>query len=235
MEPADAKHHYTEQLIPLPGVGLCYAKPTIPDGLLFKQREDFGLRNDAVVYLSAQTIFKYLPEQDTLFAEVAQRLPSAQFVFLLSNEIVKSDFESRLQRTFERLGLRVDDHCVFLPEVPRLDYLNLHKLSNVVLDTVGWSGGVSTFEAIACRLPVVTYPGRFMRGRQSYAILKQLGVEDTIASSEADYVEIAVRLGNDPEWRNEIVQKMIAGYPRLYSDTSCVRALEDIYCHVTQA
>jgi len=35
-----------------------------------------------------------------------------------------------------------------------------------------------------------------MRGRHSFAILKQMGVCDTIATSIDDYIEIAVRLGS---------------------------------------
>jgi len=36
-----------------------------------------------------------------------------------------------------------------------------------------------------------------MRGRHSYGILKMLGVTDTITKNEAEYIEIAVRLGLD--------------------------------------
>ena len=234
MEPQNAQDHYSEKLIPLPGVGSCYTKPTIPEGLFFKTRRDFGLREDAIVYFSGQTIFKYLPEQDALFAEVARRVPHAQFVFLVTNEIVCGNFRTRLEQAFAAYGLRAADHCLLLPEVSRLDYWNLHRVSDVVLDTIGWSGGVSIFEAIACRLPVVTLPGEFMRGRQSYAILSQLGVKDTIASNEAEYVDIAVRLGQNSQWREGVIERMVVGYSKLYSDTRCVRALEDFYCRAVE-
>jgi predicted O-linked N-acetylglucosamine transferase (SPINDLY family) len=92
-----------------------------------------------------------------------------------------------------------------------------------------WSGGVSTFEAIACRQPVVTLPGKFMRGRQSYAILKQLGVTETIGRDKEDYVAIAARLGLDRQWRDSIVEKMIANFSLLYSDKRCVAVLEEFY------
>ena len=68
-----------------------------------------------------------------------------------------------------------------------------------------------------------------MRGRQSYAILKQLGVVETIARDKAEYVDIAVRLGTDCIWRESIVRRMVGCYPRLYSDTRCVRALEEFF------
>ena len=102
------------------------------------------------------------------------------------------------------------------------------------LDTLGWSGCVTTFEAVACGLPVVTLPGKLMRARHSFAILTQLGVTETIASNEKDYVEIAVRLALDRQWRQSVIDRMVAGYPNLYSDTRCVRALEDFYQRVVE-
>jgi protein O-GlcNAc transferase len=68
-----------------------------------------------------------------------------------------------------------------------------------------------------------------MRGRQSYAILKELCVTDTIANNTEEYVQIAVRLGTDSSWRDDIVRRMTSNYSSIYSDTRCVRALEDFY------
>ncbi len=232
MEPENAQDHYSEKLVRLPGVGVSYTKPVIPDSLLFKTRGDFGLREGAPVYLSGQTIFKYLPDQDYLFAQIARRVPNAQFVFLVSNEVLADDFRRRLDGAFSANNLSAADHCVLLPEVSTLDYWNLHRVSDVVLDTIGWSGGISTFEAIACGLPVVTLPGTFMRGRQSSAILTQLGVRDTIAQNDAEYVDLAVRLGLDRRWRRSIIDRMVDGYPQLYSDTRSIRTLEEFYRQV---
>ena len=228
-EPESAQDHYSETLVKLPGIGTCYQKPVIPTPLLRKTRADFHLREGAVVYLCCQYAYKYLPGQDSCFAQIAGRVSNSQFVFLLPNEDIARDFRERLSRAFSAAGLRADDYCVLLPEVERFDYWNLLLLGDVVLDTFEWSGGVSTFEAIACRKPVVTLPGEFMRGRQSSAILRQLGVIDTIASDKNSYADIAARLGQDRAWRDSIVEKMIANYSRLYSDRSSVRALEHFY------
>jgi protein O-GlcNAc transferase len=226
-EPADAPEHYSEELILLPGVGVCYQKPVIPTALLRQTRRDFGIQEDAVVYLCCQYIFKYLPEQDAIFARIAARVRNAQFVFLAENEVVASDLRRRLDRAFSGVGLSAEQHCLLLPAVDRFTYWNLYLLGDAFLDTIGWSGGVSTFEAVACRLPVVTLPGRYMRGRQSYAILTQLGATETIARDEQEYVETAVRLGLNRAWRDQVIQGMTSGWAALYSDKRCVTALEE--------
>ncbi len=226
MEPQDGSRHYSEELVRLPGVGVCFPKPVIPTMLLTRKRSDFGLREDAVVYLCCQSIFKYSPEQDEVAVRIARRVPNSQFVFLITNDVVGSDFRGRMDRAFAAMGLRAEEHCVWLPEMDVLDYWNLHRLADVSLDTLGWSGGVSTFEAVACGLPVVTVPGQWMRGRHSSAILTQLGVTETTARDAAEYVEIAARLGLDREWRGNVVDRSAGGFRRLYSDTRSVKALE---------
>jgi predicted O-linked N-acetylglucosamine transferase (SPINDLY family) len=228
-EPKDAQEHYSENLVLLPGVGVCYQKPVIPRALFSKTRRDFQLRADAVVYLCCQYAYKYLPERDEIFVQIAKQVPQAQFVFVTDNGIVRGDLLRRLDRAFSAENLRASDHCVLLRTLDRFSYWNLYLVGDVVLDTTGWSGGVSTFEAIACGLPVVTMPGRFMRGRQSYAILTQLEVTDTIAHNQEEYVSVAVRLGLEPAWRDELIERMNSRHSLLYSDKCCVLALEEFF------
>jgi predicted O-linked N-acetylglucosamine transferase (SPINDLY family) len=229
MEPPDGADHYTEQLVRLPGIGVCYPKPVIPRVLLQKTRHDFGLGDDRIVYLCCQSSCKYLPQHDDLFPRIAKRNLKAQFVFLVMNDLVARDFDERLRCAFSDEGLTARDYCVMLPQTRPFDYWNLNLVADVFLDSLEWSGGVTTLEAIACGLPIVTCPGVLMRSRHSCGILRQLGVTETIARDKDEYVDIAVRLGQDPEWRTQVLQRMAARHPRLYGDTACVRALEDFY------
>jgi len=233
MEPENAEEHYSEQLILLPKIGVCSPKPLIPE--LTKTRSDFLLRNDAVVYLSCQSLFKYLPQYDYIFAAISQQVPQAQFAFISHRSVnITEKFRQRLHHAFANCGLNSEDFCVILPKQGWAEYLNLNCISDIFLDTFSWSGGNTTLEAIACNLPIVTCPSEFMRGRHSYGILKTLDVTDTIAKNEAEYIEIAVRLGLDREWRDSIVERMMHRHSYLYDDKTCVAALEVFYCRVVQ-
>jgi len=106
--------------------------------------------------------------------------------------------------------------------------------SDIFLDTFSWSGGLTTLDAIACDLPVVTCPGELMRGRHSYAILKMLGITQTIAKNEAEYIQIAVKLGLDLAWRDSVVQQMRQRHSYIYDDKLCIEALEEFYQRVVQ-
>lgn len=234
MEPEAAQDHYSETLIRLPKIGLSYAKPLIPAPI--KTRADFGLREDAVVYLACQLLCKLLPQHDYLFAAIAQQIPQAQFVFIArpTSVYVQDQFKQRLQQAFAAFGLDSEQYCVMLPPQVQADYWDLNQQSDIFLDSFSWSGGQTTLEAIACDLPIVTCPGDLMRGRHSYGILRALGITETIAQTEAEYVEIAVRLGQDPAWRQQVVAKMRDRHADLYDDTACVDALETFYQQVVE-
>ena len=228
MEPEAGQRHYSERLVRLPGVGMCYQKPVIPSIILTKTRADFGLPGEATIYLCCQSLSKILPQHDDIFLRIVQRVPNAYFVFISPNRLVAGVLEQRLEARFSKANLIAKDFYTVLPSLDLLDYWNLHLVSDVYLDTIEWSGNISTCEALACKVPVVTTPGKFMRGRHSFALLQELGVTETIAADKDEYVEIAARLGSDSEWRMSVVTRIVDGYSRLFSDTSSVRALEQL-------
>ena len=226
MEPSNADRHYREKLILLPNLGLYYPHP--PLGTQQKKREDFGLPNDRVIYLCCQSLFKYLPHYDYIFAHIAQELPAAYFVFIETFQL-KEKFSKRLDRAFQNVGLRWQDYGQILGKQSWFNYLQLQGCADIYLDTLDWSGGNSTLEAIAAGLPVVTYGGEFMRGRHSYAILQRLGVTETIAQSLDDYGTIALHLGQNPAQRQRLSQTIQQHAHRLFEDPQVPQALNRVF------
>ncbi|MDX2097157.1 MAG: tetratricopeptide repeat protein [Leptolyngbyaceae cyanobacterium bins.59] len=222
MEPEQGQDHYTEALIRLPNLAIAYPRPEVPP--LTRPRSDYGLRTNAVVYLCCQAAFKYLPQHDRLLVEIARQVPTAQFVFIRADSL-----KPRLGKAFSAAGLEMADYCLFLPVQARHPYLMLNQLSDIYLDTIGFTGGNTTLDALACHLPVVTYPGELMRSRLSYSMLRRMSILETIARSEDEYIEIAVRLGQDADWRNAIQQAIAAKCELLYDDRTCVTALEAFF------
>ena len=234
MEPEEAQSHYTEKLIRLPNISIAYEKPDISYATM--TRADFGFDESAIIYLSCQSTFKYLPQYDYIFAEIALRVPGCKIVFITSSasNYVTDKFKGRLSRAFAQVGLDSEDYCVMAGRQGSVGYMSLNRVSDIFLDSIAWSGGNTTLEAIGCDLPVVTYPTEYMRGRHTYAILKMMGVDETIANTEAEYIEIAAKLGLDQEWRQSIVNKMINQQSVLYDDITPVKALEEFYRRTVQ-
>ena len=233
-EPADGASHYTEQLIRLPNLSTYFTLPTAPTDQA--QRQDFGLRADVPLYLSLQSLFKHLPQYDTLYPQIAQQVGDCQFVFMQDNRTatLTNQFEQRLERTFATYGLDWQRYVVMLRRLPTADYHALQAVGDVYLDSIGWNGGTTTFNALAHNLPVVTLTGRFQRGRMGTALLRRIGVTATVATTTAEYVTIAARLGQDGAWRQAIRTAIANQKALIFHDRTAVRGLEQFLIEATQ-
>lgn len=225
MEPEGADAHYTETLIRLPNLANCYPFPEVPEA------EPAGPRSgddENVVYLCSQSLFKLLPQHDALFTRIAEQVPNARFWFIADRaKPVTEQFRARLARAFTRAGMDADERMVIHDRRPHKEFLALNRRADVLLDSVLWSGHNSTFDAIACGLPVVTLPGSMMRARHSYAILTMMGLDETIAKDEDDYVAIAARLGNDERFRRNTARQVVGRRHIVFGDEAPIRALEE--------
>jgi predicted O-linked N-acetylglucosamine transferase (SPINDLY family) len=226
MEPPDGDQYYTERLVRLPDLGLCYSPETSRPSVL--HRADLGLDPAAPVFWSGQALFKYLPQYDAVFPRIAAAVGRCQFVFIAfaKSRAVTEAFRQRLWNAFAAAGLDAADHVVILPPMSQADYLGAAGLADVILDTVGWSGGKSTLDCLIWDPAIVTLPGRFMRGRHTAAILRRIGCEATIADSLDAYVAIAQRLALDPAWRTQVRQAVAAAKHRAFDSGAYIRALE---------
>ena len=228
MEPAGAEAHYTERLVRLPNLSICYQPaddvPPVP-----LDRAQFGLRAGAIVFWCCQSLPKYLPQFDEVFARIAAAVGDCQFTFIEfgGGPRITDLFRARLDRAFARLGLSAADHCVLLPRLAPDRFVAAIGQCDILLDSIGWSGCNSTLESLAHDLPIVTLAGAFMRGRHTAAILEMMGVAETIARSLDDYVAIAIRLGRDETARAAVRATIAANKQRVYGDRTCIAALED--------
>jgi protein O-GlcNAc transferase len=235
MEPPEADNYYTEQLIRLPNLSIYYMPQTNP--AVSVSRDTFGLRPKSTLYLCCQVVNKYLPQYDEIYPRIAKYIDDCQFLFISSSKsaLVTEQFRSRLTKVFTSFGLDVSNYVTFLPHLDTKKYYAINALSDIYLDSIGWAGCNTTFEAIACNLPIVTLPGKFMRGRHSTAILAMMGLTETVADSLDTYIEIAVRLGKDPEWRKHISRQIAENKHNIYRDMKCIAALEKFLERAGQA
>jgi len=226
MEPENGQEAYSETLVELPNCSV-YLEPDIPPAESLA-REELGLRDSATVYLCSQYLCKYLPQFDALLVDIAAAVPDSQFVFLQGTKmLIYEALALRIRKAFEAVGLDYEHHVCWLPYLSGERFRGLQQIADVFLDTEEWSGCNTAVEAIHYDLPIVTLPGHWMRGRHCFAFLKQMGLEDTIASSREEYVRLAVRLAIDVEFRKHIVKQIQANKHRLFCDDRAISGLEE--------
>ena len=218
----------------LPNLSIYYEPLTLEPAPL--TRADFGLRTDATVYWCGQALNKYLPQFDQVFARIAREVPGCQFLFIGSaDEATNAVLLERVARAFRSLGLKSAGHCIMSPAMETRRFLTSIAVSDIVLDSIEWSGCNSSLETLHADKPIVTLPGRLMRGRHTSAILEMMGVTETIAHSIDDYVAIAARLALDQEWRTSVRERIAANKHQIYRDRSTIDALEDFLDRVARS
>jgi protein O-GlcNAc transferase len=226
IEPPDGADHYSEKLVKLPNIAFHYEPPHLDTVVV--SRQELGLRPAATVYWCAQSLFKYLPQYDDVFPRIAREAGDCQFVFIRHMGHGVTDlFQKRLDRAFAAYGLKAEDHCVLLDAMSMSRFAAASGRCDVMLDSIGWSGGNTTLEAMAQDLPVVTFEGDLMRGRVSAGMLRMIGMPEAVARSIDDYVSLGVRIARDPAWRAELKARVMRDRERLYRDRAPIVALEE--------
>jgi predicted O-linked N-acetylglucosamine transferase (SPINDLY family) len=225
MEPRNGRDHYTEELVLLPNLSVYLEPVGIPTQQL--RREEIGIREDTVAFWCGQSLYKFLPKYDDVFAKIASILGNCQFVFVNDHRTaITNVFTRRLEAAFSKVDLKSNDYCVFLPTLSQDKFIAATGLCDVYLDSIGWSGCNTSLEALAYDTPIVTLPLDLMRSRHSSAFLEMMGVRETIADSVDDFISNAVRLAKDKMFRLDIRGKIHAKKHKIFKDRNAVTGLE---------
>jgi predicted O-linked N-acetylglucosamine transferase (SPINDLY family) len=228
-ETADSPLHYTEQLVLSQARGNIanYHRPAGEDKSL--TRASFGFAAEDHLYCCAQQAYKLMPVMDRLFDEVVRRDPRAIIVLFEPLQThLREAVEQRMRTHSPNLLARLR----YLPMQGYAAYLRVLQLSDVVLDTAPFNGYNTTLDAFAMGTPVVTLAGKTMRDRFGCGLYQAIGLAELVADGEADYVELAVRLAEDPSFRESCQFRIAAGCSTLFEDISAVRGIEELIAKV---
>ncbi len=225
-EPANAQDHYSEQLVLLPNLGNRLQPLT-----LTSKDPGFAVLNidlERPILVCPGTPFKYQPEHDHIFADIAREVPDAQLVFFRPSITVLANLlEARVTRQFEAAGLNVKDHVRFIRWLNFHEYHCLLRHATVLLDTIGFSGYNTAVQAIECGLPLVTREGQFLRGRLASAVLRRMELEELIVQTKTDYVSLVVKLVTDRDYRAHIRHEIQQRRSVLFDDESAMGPFQD--------
>ncbi len=228
LEPAAAASHYSERLIALPNLGVCI-QPLQPT-MIAPDFAALGLDPAEPLLLCPGTPFKYMPQGDAALVAIAARLHArgaGRLVFFRSHrQTMSAQIERRMRQAFEKAGVDYDRTVAWIPTLERGRFFGLMQHATAMLDTIGFSGFNTALQGLECDLPVVAFEGEFMRGRLASGPLRLLGLDELIATTPAEFADIALRLVDDAAWRLRVRGEIARCRPALFSDQVPVRALE---------
>ncbi|WP_071518621.1 hypothetical protein [Geitlerinema sp. PCC 9228] len=226
--PESASEYYAETIWRLPQTyvavdGFEVAVPTL-------RRDRMGVPQDSIVYLSAQSGAKRNPNNVKAQIQILKEVPNS-FLFVKS---MRGDMES-LQAFFEQIAESEgvsSDRLRFLSKVPlEATHRGNLRIADVVLDTYPYNGATTTLETLWMEIPIVTQVGTQFAARNSYTMLLNAGVTAGIAWSQEEYIEWGIRLGKDPQLRQNISWQLRVGKKTapLWNSEQFTRDLEKAY------
>ncbi|MEO6435081.1 MAG: hypothetical protein ABIP55_04875, partial [Tepidisphaeraceae bacterium] len=74
-------------------------------------------------------------------------------------------------------------------------------------------------------VPVVTMPTPHLRGRLTHAMYRAMSFVDCVANTPSEYVEMCLRLGNDPDWRESVRRTILERNDVLFESVEGVNEL----------
>ncbi len=192
-DPPGADVFASETLLRLPDGFLCYSGPqdapvTSAPPSLKAGAITFGSFNNPAK-LSASTV--------DVWAQLLTRLPDARLLLKgkpFADEATSAYFLARMNERGiapQRVQL-----VAWLPSGTA--HLALYEQIDIALDPFPYNGTTTTCEALWMGVPVIALRGERHSARVGASLLRQAGLEDFVAGSANDYVEIALALAANP-------------------------------------
>jgi protein O-GlcNAc transferase len=216
--PVGGESLYSEKLLRLPNSFWCFnpleAAPAVapaPAGIV-----------GTITFGCFGNIAKISDEMLSAWAEIMLALPTSRLILksiTFQDESARASFGERLLRfnlDISRVRMDMPDSAVEL--------FGRYAEIDIVLDTFPFNGGTTTCFALWMGVPLITVSGDALISRMGASMLSSLGLDELIASTMAEYVDVAIRLASDierlAEMRSVIRQRMQAsalGDGRIYA------------------
>ena len=218
-EPCAAQEHYTERLVRLGGVQTCYHRPKLASSF---SRQKVGLPENKTLYMCPQSLFKIHPDMDPYLAKLIKSDNDGRLVIFEGDPPILTD---KLLKRWQPFFDDVFDHVIVLKRTDWNRFLSILSLADVILDTWPFGGGNTNYQAFGFGLPVITLPGKFIRGLGANALYQHMGIKDCIAESPEDYVKKALKLGQNLDFRLKVSSRILKQSGLIFDDSTVIEEL----------
>ena len=208
----------SEEPLVMPNSYACYESGSEPD---FDPTPAFE-KNGFITFGTFNNPNKYTPTIIESWAKCLLAAPNSIFMFIRP-EVGSEVLRENLQNEFAKHG--VDKERVQFHANPLGQHLHLYRALDISLDVFPLTGGTTTCESMSMGVPVVSRYGPFHHSRLSRSFISNAGFPDLCADNEAQFVNIAANLADDPKllrWLHANLRPIMRSSPlcdaQLFSD-----------------
>ncbi len=189
--PGMTEAYYTETLVRLPRTFFTY----LPDKAAPPINALPALTNGYVTFASVNNFSKITPQVLKTWAEILLRVPRSRLILRAD---MTDSMRQYLSETFAAHGVELQ-RLELVNRLPRNEYLELICRADIALDPFPFNGHTTTCDCLWQGVPVITLSGQTYVTRFGGSALATLGLDDLIAHTQEQYVEIAAAWAGDVE------------------------------------
>lgn len=223
------ERYHSEKIIRLPSGFLCYT----PSEYAPDVGELPALKNGKITFGSLNFFPKITDQVLETWAKILLEVPDSKLCIkskYFNEQANKDSFIAKLAA----LGIDKQRLIFKTKTIDLREHLDCYNEIDIHLDSFPYNGTTTTCEALWQGVPTVTLEGNSHRCRVGSSLLHQVGIQDYVATSIDDYINIAVtKASNLPrlaELRNSLREKMSAS--PLMDAEGFVAELETIYSEI---
>ena len=142
---------------------------------------------------------------------------------LEENELMKKNIHEYAEKNDIK-----KERIIFMKRLNREDHIERLKHVRLALDTRIYNGHTTTTDTLQCAVPVICLEGEHFASRVSMSLLKNLKLDDLVASSYEDYVSLSKKLLTNDSYYQQIKNKLTdeVNIKEFYDVEANVRNLE---------
>ncbi len=152
-------------------------------------------KNGFVTFASMNNYKKVSDRLIDVWVRILKEVPNARLVVSAKGD---ERFQASIRERFTSRGIapaRID----IVGLKPHREYIALFDTVDIALDTFPFSGLLTIYHGLWSGVPSVVLEGAAEYGRNAATLMKKVNLPEFIATSEDEYVAIAVRYANDLE------------------------------------
>lgn len=163
------------------------------------KREDYGIPVDCFVYCCFNNSAKIDLDTFSAWMRILLAVPNSVLWLLMPPDHAKVNMAKQMT------AMGVDpDRLKFAPVVPKSEHLSRIGLADLALDTFIYNAHTTTTDSLWAGVPVVSKMGSTFASRVASSLLNACGLKILITHDEDEFVQVAVRMACEPNFRSQV-------------------------------
>jgi protein O-GlcNAc transferase len=188
--PREHQPFFTEQIIHLPD---SYFATSYDAVTAAPSRAEAGLPAQGFIFCCFNNSWKITQPMFGAWMRILGAVPGSLLWLLAAND----GFRENLRRQAQALGID-PERLIFADRATPEKHLSRLGLADLMLDTLPYTGHMTTTDALWMGVPVVTLPGKSFASRVAASLLRAIGLPELVTDTLQSYEALALQLAMDP-------------------------------------